>query len=193
VVLLFFFYQLVDAVQSTSSVVSDDPASAICIRKTCDESQMSCFSHFWRICLEHSVVMRSNVVKQIIYFLREFLAVLSDFLSYHLGSAERTDSSLKWFVSLKTYYQILSFDDIARVKCRDPHDPAGIHLERTAVLPFSLDQPLHLIVAFSCSCSRTGQEAAVSVIRRVIQVDEIIHVDAALPDSFFKTIPLFVH
>ncbi len=192
-VFFLFFDEVVDAIKSASSVVADDSSSAISIRKSCDVAKVSYLSHFVRICLENSIVMSGYVVKHIVDFFWQLLSVFLYFFSYHLDSAKRTNTSFQRFVCLKSHDDVLAGHDISRPESVDSHDSAGVNFEGAACFSFRNQKFLHFFEAFFCSFGCSREETSVTVVRVVIQCDELFNVDVFGPVSGNKSFPFFSH
>ena len=128
VVFFLFLDQIVDAVERRSSVVTDDSAAAVSIRKSCDEAEVSDLTHFVGICLEYAVIVGREVVEHIVDLRRQGFAVFLDLFSDHLDTAKRADTSLERLVCLQSDDDILAGNDVARIKCVDTHDAACVYL-----------------------------------------------------------------
>ena len=167
-VFLLFLDQIVDAVERCSSVVTDDSAAAVSVRKSRNEAEMSDLTHFVRVCLKNAVVVRREVVEHIVNFRRQCNAVLLHFFSDHLDAAERANASLKRFVCLQSDDDILARNDVAGAECVHAHDAARVNLQRTACFALRDQKLVHLVTAFLGSLCRSREETAVTVIRMVV-------------------------
>ena len=167
-VFLLFLDQIVDAVERCSSVVTDDSAAAVSVRKSRNEAEMSDLTHFVGVCLKNAVVVRREVVEHIVNFRRQCNAVLLHFFSDHLDAAERANTSLKRFVCLQSDDDILARNDVAGAECVHAHDAARVNLQRTACFALRDQKLVHLVTAFLGSLCRSREETAVTVIRMVV-------------------------
>ena len=56
-VFLFLLNEIINTVKSDSSVIAYDSSSSVCIRKTCHNLVLTCFTHLRSICIEYCLIM----------------------------------------------------------------------------------------------------------------------------------------
>ena len=192
-ILLLLLNQIIQTVKRGSSVIADDSSASVGVRKTGNESKVSRLSHFRRVGLEHAVIVGSHIVEQELNVLGKFFTVLRNLFPDHFDSAKGADSSFQRFIRLQSHDDVFVLVNVPGLKCVDPHDSAGVHLQRSAVLPLSDQEILHLFIDLGRPFRGSRQEAAVAVVLGEIQIDEIIHKDLILPEASLEPFPFFSH
>ena len=93
----------VDTIEGNTSVVSDDTASGIVVRKSGDESQLSETQNLISIYIENSVIMGLSVMSEdFLYFRVQFHAILMACFLHNSPSSERLDGTLQEFICLES-------------------------------------------------------------------------------------------
>ncbi len=135
----FVFNQSVNTIQGNTSVVTDDTATAISIRKTCDNVRRTASSHFCIICIETTCVVCLSVSGEELADLRiNFVTIVRTCLLCHSDTAIRLKGTLKRLIGLETYDCLFALVKIARAVGCNGRNYLGVHVKHTASLTFLL-------------------------------------------------------
>ena len=87
--MLLVLNEKVNAVESYTSIVADDTASAVSVGETCEYSRMTCKSHLGSVCVENALIVSFSVLGEYLNYLGiDLIAVLFASLLSHTDSAE---------------------------------------------------------------------------------------------------------
>ena len=101
--MLFILNKLVHAVESNTSVVTDDTSSAVSVRQTCYNSGFSCKTHFRCVSVKNALIVSFSVFgKDFNYRGVNLVAVFTTSILSHSYSAERLERTLKRLIGLKS-------------------------------------------------------------------------------------------
>ena len=112
----------------------------------------------------------------------------------HLDAAVGHEGALEGLVGLQTHdlLQILqAFVDIAGAVSGQAADHFGLHIQHAALGALGLLQLLQGTPQLVGCLGGAGQKAFVAVIRGVVLLDEVAHIDFFFPDAALKAFPLF--
>ncbi|MNC04988.1 hypothetical protein D3C75_524430 [compost metagenome] len=189
-ILFLFFDQEVNAVKSYTTVVTDDAAAAVSIRKTCDDTGFTNSSHFGSICIKYALVMRfADVREHINNALRKFEAISFGGIDHHLDSAKRLNGTFERRISLNADDLFLVFVNVTRLVRYDCGYCVNIHIQYAAISNFLLGHFGNNLPKFSSVVSRTCKEVFLAKIRFDISFNKIIHIYFSGPFTFCKTAP----
>ena len=93
--------KVIHTVKSDSSVVTDDSAAGISIRKTCKNTCVTSFLHCVCISSEYAGVVCSSVCEFVLNLVRKLIAVCVTSLNSVSEACERRYTSLKRLICLK--------------------------------------------------------------------------------------------
>ena len=117
------------------------------------------------------------------------IAVVSTCLLCHTDAAVGLQGTLKRGIGLKAYNSFFGFIKISGTMGRNGGNDFGIHIQDTAGFSFLTAQIQNLIPKLQGILCRSGKKSFISVIRVVILLDKIAHIDFVLPVTAYKTIP----
>ena len=151
---------------------------------------MTRFADRARIGAEDAGVVRRAVFKFVADILREFIAVRLARLLRVADAGERRDAALERRVRLKSDDDIrVLIDDVAGLVRQNREDLGRVDVEDAALLVLRDQQLLNARHFAIRAFRRTFQERSVAVVLRVIQLNEVGHVDTVAPRAFTKTSP----
>ena len=95
--------ELIYTVKSNSSVVADDTASAVSIRKTCEDLVCSCESHLMSVNIEYTLIVSLAVFcEDVSDFGVDLVTIVRASLCSHVKTAVRHKSTLEGLICLET-------------------------------------------------------------------------------------------
>jgi hypothetical protein len=110
----FDFKQSVDAVKRHAPIVTDDPAAAVSVRQAGDDSRLPTSHDFWRVGVEHAIVMRLAIFGESLMNIRVgFKAGRLETGLDHTQPAERKNGAFERLVGLQPDNHLILFVDIA--------------------------------------------------------------------------------
>ncbi len=194
-VLLLELDQGINAVQGHAAVVAHDAAAAIGVRQTGDDVGVAGCFHLRGVGIEHSLIVGAGVVgKDLVQLRRGLVAVGGAGLLCHLDAAIGHKGALEGLVGLQAddLLQILqTFVNVTGAVSGQAADHIGLHVQHAALGALGLLQLLQGTPQLVGRFGGAGQERLVAVVRGVILLDKVTHVDFFFPDTAFKAFPLF--
>ena len=194
-VLLLELDQRIDAVQGHAAVVADDAAAAVGVGQTSDDVGVAGLLHFRGVSVEDRLIVGTGVVgEDLVQLFAGLIAVGGAGLFGHLDAAVGHEGALQGLVGLQTddLLQILQLlVDVAGAVCGQAADHFGLHIQHAALGALFLLELLQSSPQFVGRLGGTGQERLVAVVRGVVLLDEVAHVDFLFPDTALKAFPLF--
>ena len=124
--------------------------------------------------------------------LAHLVAVALQGLLGHTQTAEGHEGALQRSICLQTYDGFKVFVDIACGMRYDGGYYLFIGVEHATGVNFLLHEQLHLVPQGVCALCSTGEETLVTLIGRVVLLDEIAYVDGLGPHAALKSLPLCV-
>ena len=95
--------EVINTVQSYTTVIADDTSTTVCIRKTSQDLIMTSNLHLWSICIENCLVVSLMIIGEDLVQQRIWLiAIHLTRLLSHLDTTIRHESSLQRLISLQT-------------------------------------------------------------------------------------------
>ena len=194
-VLLLELDQCIDAVQGHAAVVAHDAAAAVGVRQAGDDVGVAGRLHLRGVGIKHSLIVGAGIIgKDLVQLLAGLVAVGGASLLCHLDAAVGHEGALEGLVGLQTHdlLQILqAFVDIAGAVSGQAADHFGLHIQHAALGALGLLQLLQGTPQLVGCLGGAGQKAFVAVIRGVVLLDEVAHIDFFFPDAALKAFPLF--
>ena len=115
-VLLLGFNKTVYTIKSQTTVIANNTSAGIIIRKPGKEAQRTETADFFRVNIEHTIVMSFTVMSENVFHFRINLhAVFSTSLFHHFNTSERLDGTLQQLIRLKTNDKFIFFINISRL------------------------------------------------------------------------------
>ena len=189
---LLLLNKVIHTVKSNSSVISDDSAAGISIRKTCENACVTCFLHCIGVSTEYTGVVSCSVCELVLNLIWKLVAVSVTSLYCVTIACEWWYASLKRCVCLKTYDNIcVLIYYIACIVRKDWKNLVSVNVKNASVLILLDKKLLNLCHFFVCSLCWTGKKWCVAVISGVIHFDEIWYVDFITPNTLVKISPCF--
>ena len=168
--------QEIDTVESNSSVVADDTATAVGIWKTGEDLVMTNLHHLRCVRIENALVVGLVVLGEDLVKLRiRCVTVGGASLLCHLDTTVRHECSLQWLISLKTYDLLeilLCLVDVCCAVSGDAGNDLGLHIEHAALCTLFLLKCLNLVPELIGRLCRAGKEAGITVVCSVVLLDE---------------------
>ena len=193
-VLLLAGDQAIDAVESDTTVVADDAATAIGVRQTGDDVGVTSGAHLGGVRIEDALVVGLAIlVENLIVLVVDMETVVLGSLLGHLDAAVGHEGALERLVGLKTHnlLQVLHLGiDVASAIGGQAGNDLGLALEDAVVGALGCLKLLDLAPELVGRVGRTGQEGVIAVIGGVVALDEVADVDVVHPVTSGKAIPL---
>ena len=127
--------QSVDTVQCNTTVVTDDTATAVSIRKTCDYVRGTACTHLRCVSIEAACIVCLSVYGEELADLRIYgITIVCASLLSHTDTAVYLHGTLERLVGLETYDGLLALIQVARAMRGDGRYYLGIHIQYTACL-----------------------------------------------------------
>ena len=192
-VLALLLDEEIKAVERHAAVVADDAAAAIGIRQARDDVAMARLAHLRRIGIEDGlivglVVLREDLVELGIHL----IAVRRSGLLRHADAAVRHERTLERLVGLETDHllQILQgIIDVAGPIGSQARDDFRLTFEHAALGALLFLQLLHATPELVGRLRRAGQKALITIIRRVVVLDEVPDIHIVCPLRTLETSP----
>ena len=175
--IFLLFDEKVNTIEGYTSVVADNSASAVSVRKTCDNSRMSCLLHVIGVSIENAVIMGFSVFKDFFNFRVHFLSVSFEFLVNKSDTAERHNSSLERFVSLDTYDFFEVFVNITCIVWSDSWNCLFVNVIYAVSFSFELHFFAKFVPEFESSFCRGFEKACVTVVRSIVVNYKLSYID----------------
>ena len=176
--------QLVDTVQSHTTVVADDAATAVSIRQTGQNLVVAGDLDVLGVHTEHAVIVGLAVLGEDLLDLRiRLLAGFLDGLLDHTPAAVRHHSALAGHVGLQTNDHIVDFRgvDVASREGVDASRGVGVHVVDALLALYSQVVVVEVLPQVLRLLSGRSQEALITLVRGVVLLDEVADVDILLP------------
>ncbi|MGC0352247.1 hypothetical protein RKD34_007827 [Streptomyces sp. SAI-218] len=175
--------QPVGAVQRHAPVVADDPAAAVGVGQTGDDADLAGGAHGGGVGVEDAVVVGLAVGAEDLGDEGVGLvAVGLQAVLHHADAAIGHDRALERGVGLESDDQFAVPVDVARGVRGDRGRGGGVHVEDTAAALLR-EQRTDLLPHRSGAVRRPGEEGRVALVRGVVGLDEVAHVDALTPSA----------
>ena len=137
--LLLILDQTINTVKSYTTIVADDTATAVSIRKTCDDVVGTSHTHLIGINIKYTCVVCLSVNSEELNDLRVYLiTVIGASLHSHADTAVRHQSSLERSVCLETNDLLEIFVQITCCVRGKGGNDLGVHIQNTACFSFFL-------------------------------------------------------
>ena len=180
--------QEIHAVQCDPTIVANDAAAPVGIGQAGDDVRRPRLADVRRIGVEHAVVVGLAVLGE--DFAQErigLVAVGFEAVCHHAPAAERHDRPLERRLGLQPDDQFVRLVDVAGRVRQD----AGRHLRdvEDAFFPLLHEQRLQGLPDAARTVGGPLQEGGVALVRRVIALDELAHVNSILPASRREAAP----
>ena len=184
-VLTLLLDEEIDAVERHAAIIADDAAASVRVRQARDDMAVTRPAHLRRVGIEDRLVVGLVVLrKDLVEFGIDLVAVRLGGLFRHPDAAERHERALQGLVRLQAddLLEVLQrCIDVARAVRRDTRDDFRLAVQDTAPLPLFLLQLLHPAPELVSRLRRANEEVLVTVIRRVVVLDEISYIDIICP------------
>ena len=158
---------------------------------------MTALHHLRRIGIENALVVGLMIFCEDLMKLRiRCVAIGRAGLLRHLDTAVRHKGSLQRLIGLEADDLFLILRILADVRCAircDTGNHLRLHIKHTALGTLLALQALYLIPELVRRLCRALKEACITVIRRIIQLDEIPNIDIRNPVTSLKTVPFLSH
>ena len=191
----FLLDQIIDTIQSNTTIVADDTSSSVGIRKSGDDLIVTCFLHLRSIDVKHCLVVCFMIFgEDLMQFRARSISVSRTCLLSHLDTAVRHKRSLQRLVCLKSddLLQVFHiFIDIARSVCSQSGYNFCLHIQNAAFRTFLFLKFLKFSPQLIGRLGRSYQEGFVSFVLCVVVLNEITHIDFLFPEFTFEVCPLF--
>ena len=182
--------QTIDAVQRNATVVANNTATAIGIRKSRDDVGLAGRTHLGRIGIEDALVVRLVILVEDLMKLRtRRIAVGRAGLLGHLDAAIGHEGTLEGLVRLKAddlLKILLKVTGLVRVNVADD---VRIHVQDTTLRALFLLENLQLGPKLVRRIRRRRKERSITVVRSIVQTNELADIDFLLPMSPNKAFP----
>ena len=190
-----FLDQVIDTVQSHTTVIAYNTSASVSIRKTSQDLVVTCFQHFRCIDIKYTLVMCFMI------FCKDFMKLRTWFISIHFtgffshfNSAVWHECTFQRLVCLQTDNLLQIFHaviDISSSVCSDACYNISLHIKNAAFCSFFFLKLRYLSPQTVCCFCRSLQERIISIIRCVVILNKVADIYAFFPESSSETVPLF--
>ena len=127
------FNKSINSVKSNSSIIANYSSPAICIRKACQKSCLSCTSNCWSISIKHSIIMSlsNHLLKKWIFFSSHCFSASFECTINHTHSAIRVYNTLKRLIRLKSNDNLVFPINISCWKGVNPRDMFKVNIQNS--------------------------------------------------------------
>ena len=182
--MLLFLNEPVHTIKRNSPIIADDSSTAISIRKSCDYMIGTACPHLRCICIEDAFIVGFPVLRVEFHNLRiDCISILLGSLHSHPYAAIRLKRSLEWLVSLESDDFLPRLIKISRAMRGYGRYCFRIHIQNPALLTFLLAELHYLSPESLCIICRAFKKCLITIIRRVIPLDEVTDIDFLFPDA----------
>ena len=180
----------VNTIESNTTIIADDAATAICVRQTGNDMGVTAFAHVLGVDIKNtSVVSLATIGVEVNNLWVNFITVGLACSHCHTNAAVYHQSALEGLVSLETNNLLKWFVNVASLVGGDSGNLLGIHIKYTTVCGL-LCKEIHNIRPKLCSSlSWTSEEGIITVIRGVILLNEVSDINSSLPVATDKAVP----
>ena len=180
----------VNTVESNTTIVADDTATAVCIRQTSNDVGVTAFTHVLSVDIKNtSVVSLATIGVEVNNLWVNFITVGLACSHCHTNAAVYHQSALERLVSLETNNLLKWFVNVASLVGGDSGNLLGIHIKYATVCGL-LCKEIHNIRPKLCgSLGWTSEEGIITVIRGVILLNEVSDINSSLPVATDKAVP----
>ena len=151
--------------------------------------------HFRCICFKYRLIVRAAILgKNLMQLFGRLIAIGRARLFCHLDAAVRHKRALERLIRLQTddLLEILQiFINVSRAIRRQAGNNLCLHVEHAVLCALLLLQLLQCAPQLIGRLGSVCQKSLIAVIRLVVFLDEVSYVYFFLPDTSFKTFPLF--
>ena len=180
-VLLLFFDEAVDTVESHTAIVTDDTTTAVCVRQTGQHVRATEGAHFLGVSTEHTFVVRRAVLHLLHHVVADLVTISFCSLMAHAHTAERVHRTLQRSIRLKTDDQFIFLVEVTGLVVKKTGNVVHIHVENAALFVFFLVEAFILSINLLSTSRRTGEEGSIAFIRRVVGLNEVSDINRVLP------------
>ncbi len=173
-------------VKRDTAVVADDTSAAVSIRKTGQDTAVTCALHLRCVSVENAVVMGLSILEDTLDLRIHLSGVSFERRSDHADTAERHDRALQRSIGLQADDLFFVFVDISRGMGSNSRYGVLVDVKDAAVRLFLLAELQDLIPQIGGCLRRARQKRLVSIVRCVILVDKVADTDVLRPFSRYK-------
>ena len=188
-VLLLLLDQTVHAVQRNTAVVADDAATAVGIRQTGQQTDVTCITDVLGVRGEYAVIVGLVILELLLDLRGDLVAVLLAGVAHHAHAAERVARTLQRLVGLEADDDLAVLVEVAGAERGDGDDGFGVDVADAALFALLGEQGIELLSQSGCACGSRRKESAVAVIRGVVLLDKVADVDPGLPVAAIEVVP----
>ena len=121
------------------------------------------------------------------------ITVVGASLLCHTNTAVRLQRSLERLVGLEAYDCLFALVKVSGAMGGNCGYNLGIHIKDAACFSFLFLQVKHLCPQILCVLCCAGKESLITVIRMIVPLNEITHVDFFVPLACYKICPFWSH
>ena len=192
-ILLLLGDQVVHAVQGHAAVVADDATAAVGIRQSGDDVGGASGANTRGVDIEDCVVVGLAVLgEDLLHLGVVFLAGLVDGGLDHAPAAVRHHCALERGVGLQADDHVVVLANVTGLEGVDVSRGIGVNVEDAHLALFGKVLFLKGVPDPHGLFGGTRQERGIALVRRVVQLDEVAHVDFIAPVTLDKTFPGFL-
>ena len=185
---LLFFDEVVHTIERYAAVVTDDAATTISVGQTGDDVAVAGSTDVRRVGREDAVVVGFAVFGEDVLCPRiQFIAVGREGVFHHAHTAFGEDASLEGSIGLQTHHDFLVLVDIAGAVGRHTLGELRLHIVE-ALLALHLHHLAQFVPKGEGVGGRCSQKSFVPFVGSVVMLDEVTHIDFALPDETIESI-----
>ena len=184
--------QGVHAVQGHAAVVADDAATAVGVRQTGEDLVVAGDLDLLGVHAEDAIIVGLAVLGEDLLDLRiRLLAGLLDGLLDHAPAAVRHHRTLAGNVGLQADDHVVHLRavDVAGRESINVGRGVGIHVVDALLALHGQVVVVEILPQMLGLFGRTGKEGLIALVRRVVLLNEVTHVDIVLPMAAFEAVP----
>ena len=180
-VLLLLLDQAVDTVERHAAIVADNAPAAVGIRQPGEHVGRTQRAHLLGVGAEDAVVVRGAIGELGLELLAQMIAVGLGGLLGHPHPAKGIDRPLQRRVRLQADNQLVLLIQVAGLVVEEAGGVVGIDIEHAALVELLLVQALILGIHLLRALRRAHQEGGIALVRRVVGLDKVAHINGLLP------------
>ena len=182
--------QGVDAVKGHATVIADDAATAVSIRQTSEDLVVAGALDTGGVNAEDAIVMGLAITGEYLLDLGiRLLASLADGLLNHAPTAVGHHGALAGDVGLQADDHIILVIDIASGEGVDVRGSMGVDVINALLAFHGQIFVIQLFPQVLGLLGRGGQEGFITLIRRVVLLDEVTHINVLFPVAAGEALP----
>ena len=184
--------QGVHAIQGHAAVIADDTATAVGIRQTGEDLVVTSDLDLLGVHAEDTVIMGLAVLGEDLLNLRiRLLAGLTNGLLDHAPAAVRHHGALARHIGLHADNHIVDFRgvDVSGREGINACRGMGIHVIDTLLALYGQIVIVKILPQMLGLVGGVGQEGLVTLVRRVVLLDEVTNIDVLLPVALGEAVP----